>query len=378
MSYHILPKKQIINKIDPTFNTIEPVISFSLIHYLNSYQEQIKKIKLQMEENKNNDYNIELLYKIINPYEFLHSKVTGSKFSVSKINSNSMIFYTFMEICIIFNIFESFHGRNIKTLHCGHNNMSTIECMNIFRENNNDINYDYFFDNDEIKTNSYIELFPEEKTIDLLYFEVTNIDDSQNNEINSKYILSLIIILCNIYRYQNMNGTCIIKIDSLFYKPIIDIIYILTSIYDKVYIIKPNTSNIFNNERFLICKNFITDFSKTLENNNSLKILKVVLDECINKKKMLSSLIKNDLPYYFMNKIEESNVIIGNQQLEHYDLLINIIKNRNRDDKLETIKKNNIQKCIQWCDKYKIPYNKFVEKLNIFLPVLIYDDIEIE
>jgi hypothetical protein len=27
----------------------------------------------------------------------------------------------------------------------------------------------------------------------------------------------------------------------------------------------------------------------------------------------------------------------------------------------------NIQKCIHWCEKYNIPYNKFIEKSNIFL-----------
>ena len=47
--------------------------------------------------------------------------------------------------------------------------------------------------------------------------------------------------------------------------------------------------------------------------------------------------------------------------------MINLIKNKNREEKLESLKKNNIQKCIQWCEKYKIPYNKFSDKVNIFL-----------
>ena len=34
---------------------------------------------------------------------------------------------------------------------------------------------------------------------------------------------------------------------------------------------------------------------------------------------------------------------------------------------MEFIKKNNILKCIQWCEKYKIPHNRFVDKMNIFL-----------
>jgi len=65
---------------------------------------------------------------------------------------------------------------------------------------------------------------------------------------------------------------------------------------------------------------------------------------------------------------------VGHLQLEQYDQLINLCKNKNKDDRIESLKKNNIQKCIQWCEKHKIPYNKFVDKLNIFLPIVVYDD----
>ena len=68
-----------------------------------------------------------------------------------------------------------------------------------------------------------------------------------------------------------------------------------------------------------------------------------------------------------MNKLEESCIVIAQQQLEALDQMINILKNKNKDDKMETLKKNNIQKCILWCEKFKIPHNKFIEKLNIFL-----------
>ena len=83
--------------------------------------------------------------------------------------------------------------------------------------------------------------------------------------------------------------------------------------------------------------------------------------------KNIHSLLLLEMPYYFINKIEESNVSIGFQQIEQIDQILNIIKNKNKEDKLENLKKNNIQKCIQWCEKFKIPHNKFVEKNNIFL-----------
>jgi hypothetical protein len=63
------------------------------------------------------------------------------------------------------------------------------------------------------------------------------------------------------------------------------------------------------------------------------------------------------------------NIIVGQPQLESLDLIINILNNKNKDEKIENIKKNNIQKSVAWCEKYKIPYNKFIEKTNIFLPI---------
>jgi UV DNA damage repair endonuclease len=50
-------------------------------------------------------------------------------------------------------------------------------------------------------------------------------------------------------------------------------------------------------------------------------------------------------------------------------MVINILKNKNKEDKIETIKKSNIQKSVIWCEKYKIPCNRFSEKINIFLPI---------
>jgi hypothetical protein len=55
--------------------------------------------------------------------------------------------------------------------------------------------------------------------------------------------------------------------------------------------------------------------------------------------------------------------------LETFDQIINILKNKNKDEKIEFLKKSNIQKSISWCEKYRVPYFKFSEKPNIFLPL---------
>ena len=85
--------------------------------------------------------------------------------------------------------------------------------------------------------------------------------------------------------------------------------------------------------------------------------------------KNITKILDFDLPYYFKSKIDDLNIIIGQQQLEALDQIITIYKNKNKNDKIESIKKGNIQKSVSWCEKYKIPCNKFTEKINIFLPI---------
>jgi hypothetical protein len=168
------------------------------------------------------------------------------------------------------------------------------------------------------------------------------------------------------------NGICIIKIHEIFYKPIVDILYILCSSFEKVYIIKPNTSNVTSFEKYIVCKGFIKNQKLHMEN---YKIIKNLLDENNDSSKenidtkYITSLLEYDIPYYFMNKIDDINIILGHQQLESLDQIIQILKNKNKNDKIESIKKTHMHKCINWCDKFKIPYNKFSDKINIFLPI---------
>jgi hypothetical protein len=50
------------------------------------------------------------------------------------------------------------------------------------------------------------------------------------------------------------------------------------------------------------------------------------------------------------------------------------LRNKNREDKIEVLKRNHIQKCIQWCEKNQLPHNKFIDKTNIFLNVKKKDE----
>ena len=357
MSYYILPKINIKIKLEPEFQNYatKPYISHTLLHHYNDIQNVIDKLS---ESTANKEINYEEMFQMVNPYEYIFSSVPGPKNSVSKLNVESNVFYDFMEIANTLNIFDHFKG----TMNCIHISEydSTMDYMNMVREDKND-KHVFFHNIKELHNNVTIE----NNSIDFMYFE-----NIQNK--NSTYDLLLFFI--NQIRLQSNCGVCVIKVNQMFYKPIIDLLYLLSSLYEKVCIIKPSTSNVTSFERYIVCKNFHYQFDKIEGYYSNLFLFLSFLSETESEKSdkskiYISHLLKEDLPYYFINKVEESNIIIGQQQLEAMDLIVSIYKNRNSEDKIETLKKMNIQKCVYWCEKYKIPYNKFAEKINIFLPL---------
>lgn len=353
MSYYILPKNNNIIIVNPSIelNSYNTFISHSLYNFHKNIKNQIISMSSDLSYN---DY--EEIITIINPYEYVFSKVPGSKFSVSKLKPKTNLFYDYLEITATLSIFEPFKNKPIKSLHISSSSDDSIECVEMIRENYKD---DTIFSFEQINEEIYESIINEK--FDFIFV------DKKYEDINN-YITNLIEIIMLILRYQSNNGVAIIKIDYIFYKPIVDILYLITSLFDKVYIIKPNTSNITTFEKYLVCKGFINNENKLeLYKQNYIKLNSFIKNtQCKN----ISNVISNEIPYYFINKIDDMNCIIGQQQLEALDMIISILKCKNKEDKIEIIKKTNIQKSVNWCEKFKIPYNKFSDKTNIFLPII--------
>ena len=387
MNYYIIPKNNFNFELSLklTNDAIKPCISFSLIFYLTAAYTQL--FKLEDVKNTTNEkvltdsianditnditndkvltdsITIDYVNKIVNPFEFIHTNVPGSILSVSKVKPDANIFFELMEIFQMFNINDILATKNkINIAHLTPNHTSTTYLLNMLREENNDFIIVEDFDYNKLYTKFITNNI--KTKLDLIIIEFRQCDYTNTTQYIHNMLLSLIIIT----KYQANLGTCIIKIDNIFYKAIIDIIFLLSSFYDKFLLIKPIISNITKSERFIVCKSFNCGI---VENSN----IRNKIDEQILTKlnysgtddKGISSLINDEIPYYFLNKLEESNAVIGQQQLESYDQIINIFKNRNRDEKIENLKRQNIQKCIQWCEKNQLPHNKFIDKVNIFL-----------
>lgn len=163
---------------------------------------------------------------------------------------------------------------------------------------------------------------------------------------------------------QKPGGHFILKVFDTFTKPTIDIMYVLCNLYSEVYVSKPCTSRYANSERYIVCKNFRLKTSDA--------ILPHLVDmfkqlEAFPQNSAMTSVIPIEHDSYFLNKMEECNAIIGQQQMETINATIHLILNKGNTEKMEAMKRQNVAKCISWCDKHGIPYNKVIQQNNIFL-----------
>jgi len=117
MNYYTLPK--INNKITITENNIaseiKTYISKTLINY---YNELNNEINILCKDNNIDYYEI---IKIINPHEYIFSKVPGSNFSVSKLKPKSIMFYDLLEIFQTLKLLDFFNFDIMNSLIVGAN-----------------------------------------------------------------------------------------------------------------------------------------------------------------------------------------------------------------------------------------------------------------
>ena len=101
---------------------------------------------------------------------------------------------------------------------------------------------------------------------------------------------------------QKKGGCFILKIFDIFSKLTVDILYLLSCLYDEVYVTKPNTSRLANSEKYIVCRNFLLEDSSNLYNAFYSEFSKLDMNDDIQ------SILNIEHDYYFLNKIEEINV----------------------------------------------------------------------
>ena len=390
MSYFILPNIlnilsiENINIIDTEHEENHIVISKSLAYYLNAMKGQI------------DDYNDEwdIYKKYTNTYEYIHTIIPQYKISVCKLKPLSRSYYKLVEIINTLGI--TFPNEPIKSFHLAEGPGGFIEALIYHRKANLNQEKDIYSGitlidekNENIpgwkKSRDFLDI---NKNVNIIrgadntgnILNIKNFYDCYSNyknsidfitadggfdyssNFNKQEILSINLILAQVIyaiALQKQGGTFILKIFDIFTQATIDIIYILSSLYEKCYIIKPNTSRNANSEKYIVCKLF-----KPI--NTDKIISKLVSFFNFAHTKTIVRVLNINIPYLYINKLEDINAILGQQQLENILYTLHLLDN-NKSDKLEVIKKNNIQKCIQWCIKNSLPYHKNINQSNVFI-----------
>jgi 23S rRNA U2552 (ribose-2'-O)-methylase RlmE/FtsJ len=153
---------------------------------------------------------------------------------------------------------------------------------------------------------------------------------------------------------QKRGGCFVLKMFDSFYKPTVEILFLLASMYERVHIVKPNTSRAANSERYIVCMNYKLDPDEKMEN-----MFASVLTE-MNHGFYVRSLLGIKVPMCFYNKIEEINVVFGQNQLDNIYTTLGLIEMRAKKEKIDYYNKQNIQKCINWCIRHNFEYNNMV------------------
>ena len=381
MTYYLFPRSSfnIQNhiKIISDDETIPSVcLSFSLSKYLTHMKEKIDINSSEWDTYK----------KYTNPYEFIHTIIPGKNKSVSKYKPLSRSYFKMIEIMNLLKIFFN-EDKPIKSFHLAEGPGGFIEALSHFRKNPNDKYIGMTIINDEDtnvpgwkKSNAFLSknknIFIEsgaDKTGNLL--SIDNFTYCYNNYANSMEIITadggfdfsedfnkqeinitqlLFAQIAYAIIMQKRNGVFILKIFDCFMQHTIDLLYILSSFYDKVYIIKPNTSRYANSEKYIVCKNFI--FNNTSEYYYNI-FLSPFINMLNNNNKPIIRFLDIDVSLFFTSKIQEYNAIFGQQQLENIYHTFSIINNKSKFEKYNSNIKNNIVKCIHWCNKFNIETN---------------------
>lgn len=381
MSYYQLPRTNffIPKYINYTVSDEPPtpLISNSLSMYLSEIKQKLEEIENEWDIHK----------KYTNPYEYIHTILPIRKKCVSKYIPLSRSYFKMIEMIDTFNL--KFDSKPINSFHLAEGPGGFIEAIANHRKciHDNYIGMTILDDKNDPnipawkKTDTFLKkhknvtiekgkdgtgnilslanfVYCKEKygsSMDLITgdggfdFSV----DFNNQEIHIADLLMGQIFSALVM--QKKGGCFVLKIFDSFMEHTLDLLYILSSFYETVYIVKPYTSRYANSEKYVVCKNFLYS-----NNNLFYPVLYNAFERmALNKgRKNVSRFLNIPLSCNFLVKIEEYNAVFGQQQIENIHYTVSLIENKYKQDKIDQLLKINSSKCIYWCNKHNIPYHK--------------------
>ena len=388
MSFFLLPRAYLFlyKQIEYKEKVEDLIYSPSLTDYLYRIKEKITAKEKLWDSYK----------KYTNPYEYIHTAVPLKKKSVSKYKPLSRSFFKMVEIITTFRIQ---YKDPIRTFQLAEGPGGFIEAMAFLRNNAEDqyigmtlldtdkndhnipawkkseaflkANPNVFLENGADKTGNLLSIENFEYVVakyattkmDLVTgdggFDFSMDFNQQEQMIGQLLFAQMAYALC----LNKKGGNFILKIFDCFMPHTVDVLYILSSFYEKVYIMKPNTSRYANSEKYIICLGFLYDN----HTNFYPYLLSCFQKMCENPDGLTGRFLNVDISQLFHKKIEEYNAIFGQKQIQNIMYTLSLMENKNKIDKIENLLQTNIQKSMDWCNRFHIPFHSLNIPANIFL-----------
>lgn len=390
MNMYILPqvsKKTSVDDISIQFqkdtDTDDVFICPSLRLFLTKMKNQIQPFVKEWDRYK----------KYINPYEYIHTAIPGQRSSICTLTPVSRAFFKFIEFENTFGILELFKKTSIRSFHIAEGPGGFIEALHYVRQKLSCSKHDVYsgitleslsllrncnipgwdrlkecnipnlnivcgtetvdLRGDILNPHNFRKCINEyRETIHLVTadggFDFT-IDFNNQERMATRLILAeTFMALC----IQKIDGNLILKIYDVFTSIMVDIIFLISTFYTKVFIFKPNTSRSANSEKYLVCIKKHTKVSEELQGS-----FESIIDALDKNGDRVSQLLTCEISNVYMTKLQDILMMIGHQQLESISHTINLIIGK-KYDRIESIRKNNIMNCIEWCKKNNLPYRE--------------------
>jgi len=398
MTYFLLPRTYSKTYQSIQYETIDPsespvFISGTLSDYLSSLKEKITPRERAWDIYK----------KYTNPYEYIQTPVPMKKKSVAKVKPISRSYFKMIEILYVFELIpetiehtQSHESIPIQTFHLAEGPGGFIEAIATLRNNPEDKYYGMTLLDTTPNSNipawkkgiDFLGRFPNvhleygaDKTGNILVLENLQYCKEQfgssmdlitgdggfdfSVDFNHQEIAIAKLLYAQMafaVTMQKKGGSFVLKIFDSFMKHTVDILYLLSSFYESVYIVKPKTSRYANSEKYIVCRGFLFH-----SNDEFYSYIERGFIQMIESNQDLPCRFINDsIPYFFIQKVEEYNSIFGQKQIQNIFYTLSLIDNKCKQDKIDALIKTNIQKSIQWCIHFNIDYHSSIQSTNIF------------
>ena len=164
-----------------------------------------------------------------------------------------------------------------------------------------------------------------------------------------KTVQEIIIQLCMILCTQAKKGVLFWKVGDTYTEIMLDILFTLSSFYDKTYFIKPVIMDTSNSDKYIVCKGFLLDNAYTIYSYLHPLVSRMDMDYT---EYMIQRILSKNIPHFFISKLEEINYMFGQSQLEQLHYLSVLMSHKYKNEKIQNISKMNIQKTQEFISRH--------------------------